>query len=70
MFPLHLNPTLLPRDIHCLKFGLYLISFNHLLYHLLLQLLLTHFSCVRLCAVPWTAACQSLLTIEFSMQEY
>ena len=25
---------------------------------------------VRLCAVPWTAACQSLLTIEFSMQEY
>ena len=69
MLPLHLNPTLFSRDIHCLQFGLYLISFNHLLYHLLL-LLLTHFSCVWLCAVPWTAACQALLTIEFSMQEY
>ena len=73
MLPLHLSPTLFPRDIHCLQFGLYLISFNHLLCHLLLLLLLlllTHFSCVQLYAVPWTAACQALLTMAFSMQEY
>ena len=69
MLPLHLNPTLFPRDIHCLQFGLQLISFNYLFDSWLL-LLLTHFSCVRLCAVPWTAACLALLTMEFSMQEY
>ena len=27
-------------------------------------------SCVRLCENPWTVACQALLSMEFSRQEY
>ena len=36
----------------------------------LLLLLLSHFSHVRLCATPWTAAYQAPLPMEFSRQEY
>ena len=36
----------------------------------LLLLLLSHFSRVRLCATPWTAAHQAPLSMEFSRQEY
>ena len=31
---------------------------------------LSHFSCVWLCATPWTAACQAPLSIGFSRQAY
>ena len=37
---------------------------------MLLLLLLSHFSHVRLCATPWTAAHQAPLSTEFSKQEY
>ena len=37
---------------------------------LLLLLLLSHFSCVQLCATPWTAAYQALPSMGFSRQEY
>ena len=37
--------------------------------HVLL-LLLSHFSRVRLCATPWTAAYQAPLSLGFSRQEY
>ena len=37
---------------------------------LLLLLLLNHFSRVRLCATPWTAAYQAPLSMGFSRQEY
>ena len=37
---------------------------------LLLQLLLSRFSCVQLCATPWTAAHQALLSMGFSRQEH
>ena len=36
----------------------------------LLLLLLSHFSRVRLCATPWTAAYQAPLSMGFSRQEY
>ena len=36
--------------------------------HLLLLLLLSHFSRVRLCATPWTAAHQAPLSLGFSRQ--
>ena len=36
----------------------------------LLLLLLSHFSCVQLCATPWTAAYQAPPSMEFSRQEY
>ena len=36
---------------------------------LLLLLLLSHFSCVRLCATPETAAYQAPLSLGFSRQE-
>ena len=36
----------------------------------LLLLLLSHFSCVRLRATPWTAAHQAPLSLGFSRQEY
>ena len=36
----------------------------------LLLLLLSCFSCVRLCATPWTAAHQAPLSLGFSRQEY
>jgi len=36
----------------------------------LLLLLLSRFSRVRLCATPWTAAHQALLSMGFSRQEY
>ena len=36
----------------------------------LLLLLLSRFSCVRLCAAPWTAAYQAPLSMGFSRQEY
>ena len=31
---------------------------------------LSHFSSVQLCATPWTATHQALLSMEFSRQEY
>ena len=31
---------------------------------------LSHFSCVQLFAIPWTAACQTPLSMGFSRQEY
>ena len=34
------------------------------------MLLLSRFSCVHLCATPWTAAHQAPLSTEFSRQEY
>ena len=37
---------------------------------LLLLLLLSHFSCVRLCATPQTAAHQALPSLGFSRQEH
>ena len=37
---------------------------------LLLLLLLSHFSHVRLCATPWTAAQQAPLSLGFSRQEH
>ena len=37
---------------------------------LLLLLLLSRFSGVRLCATPWTAACQAPLSLGFSRQEH
>ena len=37
---------------------------------LLLLLLLSRFSRVRLCATPWTAAYQSSLSLGFSRQEH
>ena len=33
-------------------------------------LLLSHFSCVWLCVIPWTVPCQAPLSTEFSRQEY
>ena len=36
---------------------------------LLIMLLLSHFSRVRLCATPWTAALQAPLSMRFSRQE-
>ena len=38
--------------------------------HWLLQCMLSRFSCVRLCATPWTAAHQAPLSTGFSRQEY
>ena len=38
--------------------------------NLLLPLLLSNFSRVRLCATPWTAAHQAPLSLGFSRQEY
>ena len=38
--------------------------------HSLLLLLLSHFSRIRLCATPWTAACQAPPSMGFSRQEY
>ena len=32
--------------------------------------MLSHFSCIRLCATPWTVACQPPLSMGFSRQEY
>ena len=40
------------------------------LHGLLLLLLLSRFSRVRLCATPWTAAHQAPLSMGFSRQEY
>ena len=51
-----------------LYFWVLYCSFNFHFYNLLL--LLSHFSRVRLCATPWTAACQDSLSIRFSRQEY
>ena len=36
----------------------------------LLLLLLSRFSCVRLCVIPWTAAHQAPLSLGFSRQEH
>ena len=38
--------------------------------NMLLLLLLSHFSCVRILATPWTAAYQALPSMEFSRQKY
>ena len=39
-------------------------------YVMQLLLLLSHFSCVRLCVTPWTAAHQAPLSLGFSKQEH
>ena len=39
-------------------------------YYLMNVLLLNHFSHVRLCATPWTAAFQAPPSLGFSRQEY
>ena len=46
-------------------------NMNHpLMSLLLLLLLLSHFSRVRLCATPWTAAYQASPSLGFSRQEH
>ena len=45
-----------------------LLHWRQILYHLLL--LLSHFSCVRLCATPWMAAHQASPSLGFSRQEH
>ena len=47
-----------------------LVSLIFLMRSLLLLLLLNHFSCVRLCATPWTVSYQAPLSMGFSRQEY
>ena len=47
--------------------GMYQLNINQ---PLLLLLLLSHFSCVRLCMTPWMAAHQSPLSLGFSRHEY
>ena len=46
------------------------IKLLHILIQYLLLLLLSHFSRVRLCATPWTAAHQAPLSLGFSRQEH
>ena len=55
-----------PSPMHFLNFGYYL----PLPYSLLLLLLLSHFSRVRLCATPETAAHQAPPSLGFSRQEH
>ena len=43
---------------------------NKCMHMLLLRLLLSRFSCVQLCATPWTAAYQASLSMGFSRQEH
>ena len=45
------------------------ITSGHETHPLLLLLLLSRFSRVRLCATPWTAACQASPSMGFSRQE-
>ena len=54
--PFHLSP--------------YPSSFLTWTFNIWLLLLLSRFSCVRLCATPWTAAHQALLSLGFSRQEH
>ena len=61
---------------NCLKSGIYhTCQFRPVIFHvlsgcMLLLLLLSHFSRVRLCATPETAAQQALLSLGFSRQEH
>ena len=50
-----------------LKFSLFV---DDITLYMPLLLLLSHFSCVRLCATPETAACQAPLSLGFSRQEH
>ena len=43
---------------------------NEILYVVLCVCMLSHFSCVRLFATLWTAACQAPLSTAFSRQEH
>ena len=45
-------------------------SYDKYMFTLMLLLLLSHFSHVRLCATPQTAAHQAPLSLGFSKQEY
>ena len=53
----------------CWKKG-HLNLFGTDIYTLLLLLLLSRVSCVRLCATPWTAAQQAPTPLGFSRQEH
>ena len=53
-----------------IEYGLYLAFFNIFKMLLLLLLLPSRFSRVRLCATPWTAAYQAPPSMGFSRQEY
>ena len=62
--PKILNPNYEVLAYTDVKWNLAVMSFSMLL------LLLSHFSCVRLCATPYTAAYQAPLSLGFSRQEY
>ena len=48
----------------------FILHSQYLGLHMLLLLLLSRFSCVRLCATPWTAAYQASSSMAFSRQEH
>ena len=54
----------------CLCFLVGFFISDSFLWTLLLLLLLSHVSCVRVLATPWTAAHQAPLSMGFSRQEY
>ena len=64
--PLLLLPSIFPSIRVFSKFTFSLCLFTWVM----LLLLLSHFSCVRLCATPWTAAHQAPPSMGFSRQEY
>ena len=49
--------------------SMFYVCFPLLFLHSMLLLLLSHFSCVQLCATPQTAACQALPSLGFSRQD-
>ena len=62
--PYLLKPSKLCQPLHVLCQNI------HSSYHLLFLLLLSHFSCIRLCATPQTAAHQAPPSLGFSRQEH
>ena len=68
------SATVLPMNIqgwfHLGLIGLISVLPKWSLITMLLLLLLSRFSCVRLCATPWTSAHQALPSLGFSRQEH
>ena len=50
--------------------GLQLALVTFCIITLCMPCMVSCFSCVQLFATPWTVACQALLSMEFSRQEY
>ena len=70
MFLMFIGLKVTSIKIHFTNLLIYRENINNFELYTSMLCVLSHFSHVQPFATPWTAACQALLSMEFSRQEY